>query len=115
MCWELKSLIWLNLDMQMAPSAGSPSSLLFGTLLQGFVGLEPPDGTVPLRICLIRGKKGRLRLELPLICRTSFFILIVKVSSPCNTLQASYECMLIRKTTTMATKSMFTNFILLGK
>ncbi|KAL6271490.1 hypothetical protein ACE6H2_028401 [Prunus campanulata] len=101
--------------MQMPPSAGSPSSLLFGTLLQGFVGLEPPGGTVPLRICLIRGKKGRLRLELPLICRTSFFILIVKVSSPCNTLQASYECMLIRKTTTMATKRMFTNFILLAK
>ncbi|ONH93368.1 hypothetical protein PRUPE_8G228300 [Prunus persica] len=100
--------------MQMPPSAGSPSSL-FGTLLQGVVGLGPPDGTVPLRICLIRGKKGRLRLELPLICRTSFFILIVKVSSPCSNLQASYECMLIRKTTTMATKSMFTNFILLGK
>ncbi|CAL9023589.1 unnamed protein product [Prunus brigantina] len=83
-------------------------------LLQGFVGFGPLDGTVPLSICLIKGKKeGGLT---PLICKTSFFILVtIKFSSPCNTLQASYECMFRRKTTTMVTKITCTNFILLGK
>ncbi|ONH93370.1 hypothetical protein PRUPE_8G228500 [Prunus persica] len=84
------------------------------SLLQGLVGLGPLGGTGPLSICMIKGKKeGGLT---PLICKTSFFILVtIKFSSPCNTLQASYEYMFRRTTTTMATKIRCTNFILLGK
>ncbi|CAL9023592.1 unnamed protein product, partial [Prunus brigantina] len=74
------------------------------SLLQGFVEFELPDWIGPLSICSIKGKKeGGLT---PLICKTSFFILItIKFSSPCNTLQASYECMFRRTTTFIITYS----------